>query len=224
MTTVLDREMYSEAYAAQLLDVSQSTLHYWLEGDTRPSRTYQPVIRETARGFRAPVTWAEFVEAGFLRSYRQDHNVPMKELRTFIDILRREFKVPYPLADRRPYVSGRDLVIDAQNRAELDPEFCLIGVVRNQPMLTPTCAEFYNRVSWEGDTAAAWRPHSEPDSPVRIRPDQRGGQPAVGGISTEVLWEHDDSGESVEEIAETFDLTPDQVRWAVSYETAIRAA
>ena len=42
------------------------------------------------------VTWAEFVEAGLLRSYRREHDVPLKELREFIDRLREEFQVPYP--------------------------------------------------------------------------------------------------------------------------------
>jgi hypothetical protein len=36
------------------------------------------------------------------------------------------------LADRRAYVLGRELVIEAQDDARLDPEFCLVAVVRNQ--------------------------------------------------------------------------------------------
>ncbi|HXL17714.1 MAG TPA: hypothetical protein VN961_09365 [Streptosporangiaceae bacterium] len=96
--TILDREMYTEAAAARLLRVAPSTLHWWLEG--RPPR-YRPVIRVEPTGSRN-VTWAEFVEAGLLRSYRREHDVPLKELRDFIDRLREEFQVPYPLADRRP--------------------------------------------------------------------------------------------------------------------------
>ena len=74
-------------------------------------------------------TWAEFVEAGLLRSYRREHDVPLKELRDFIERLREELPVPYPLADRRPYVgSGRRLLVDLQDRSHLDPEFCLVVV------------------------------------------------------------------------------------------------
>jgi hypothetical protein len=107
--TILDREVYTEAAAARLLRVAPSTLHWWLEG--RPPR-YRPVIRVEPTGSRN-VTWAEFVEAGLLRSYRRELDVPLKELREFIDRLREEFQVPYPLADRRSYVgSGRRLLID----------------------------------------------------------------------------------------------------------------
>ena len=50
--------------------------------------------------------------------------MPLKELREFIDRLREEFRVPYPLADRRPYVgTRRRLMIDLQDRSHLDPEF-----------------------------------------------------------------------------------------------------
>lgn len=116
MTTlsVLEREMYSEAEAARLLGVAQSTLHYWLEGGERRGKSYPPVIRPEPHGHRAPVTWAEFVEAGLLRSYRRDLGVKMAELRVFIDHLRNELGVPYPLADRRPYVSSKELVFKAQ--------------------------------------------------------------------------------------------------------------
>jgi len=100
VTSVLDREMYNEAEAGRLLGVAQSTLHYWLEGGKRGGKYYRPIIREAPRSVRT-VTWAEFVEAGLLREYRRKQ-VPMVELRKFIDKLREVFGVPYPLADRRP--------------------------------------------------------------------------------------------------------------------------
>jgi hypothetical protein len=109
--TILDREMYTEAAAARLLRVAPSTLHWWLEG--RPPR-YRPVIRVEPTGSRS-LTWAEFVEASLLRTCRRDHDVPLKELRDFIDRLRDKYQVPYPLADRRPYVgSGRQLLKTAK--------------------------------------------------------------------------------------------------------------
>jgi len=80
--------MYAEAEAARFLGVPQSTLHYWLAGGTRRGKSYRPIIRETARDIRT-VTWAEFVEAGMLREYRRTHQVPMAELRKFVELLRK---------------------------------------------------------------------------------------------------------------------------------------
>ena len=221
--SVLEREMYSEAEAARYLRIPQSTLNYWLEGGERRGRTYLPVIRLEPRGRRAPVTWAEFIEAGLLRSYRRG-GIPMAELRAFIDRLRRHYEVPYPLADRRPYIAGRHLVLEAQEEASLDPKFWLVAPVHDQLLLLPASEAFLQRVTWDGDLAAGWRPHDDEASPVRIDPDLRHGRPAVGGISTTVIWEHDEAGEDHEDIASDFDLTVEQVRWALAFETSIRAA
>ena len=100
VTTVLEREMYSEAEAARLLRVSQSTLNYWLEGGEQRGKVYQPIVCPEPRGGHPSVTWAEFVEADWLRMYRRTRAVPMAQLRAFIDRLREEYGVPYPLADR----------------------------------------------------------------------------------------------------------------------------
>ncbi len=221
---VLDREIFSEAEAARLLRVSQGTLHYWLNGGRRRGRTYPPVIRTEPREVRV-VTWAEFVEAGLLRGYRRDLQVPMLEIRTFVDLLRLRFEIPYPLAHAQPFVGeGKQLVWTAQEEAELDAEFCLIAEARGQLVLTPASEAFYRRVTWTDEVAAAWRPADNPDSPVRIDPETRFGRPSIKGISTEALWEHAESGASLEEIAGDFDLALADVRWAVSYESASAAA
>ena len=158
------------------------------------------------------MTWAEFVEAGLLREYRRTHRVPMVELRAFIDLLREKFDVPYPLADRRPYVAGRKLVLEAQTAAGLDPDYCLVAVVGDQLLLTPPSAAFVERVTWDGDIATGWRPASDPRSPVRIQPDVRFGRPSIKGISTEAIWEQDDAGLDVDEIAEMYELdVPDGI-------------
>lgn len=218
---VLDREMFAEAEAARLLRLAQSTLHYWLEGGSQRGKAYRPIIRVEPTGSRT-VTWAEFVEAGLLRSYR-DHRVPMAELRTFIDELRREYGVPYPLAHKKPYVSGRQLVLEAQETAQLSADFCLVAFVSNQLILTPASDSFVHRVTWDDDLAVGWHPHEDPHSPVVMTPDVRFGRPAVGGVSTDVIWEHDQAGEDLDEIAHAFGLRHDDVSWALAYELSVRA-
>jgi uncharacterized protein (DUF433 family) len=218
---ILDREMYTEAAAARLLRVAPSALHWWLEGRTP---RYRPIIRPEPTNSRA-VTWAEFVEAALLRSYRRDHDVPLRELRDFIDRLRDEFQVPYPLANRRPFIGpGRRLLIDLQDRSHLHPEFCLVAIANGQEILTAPGEEFFERVKWSGDEPAAWRPHGDPASPVMINPLMRLGKPAVGGISTEAIAGELDAGASLGEVARDFGLDLGAVRWAQSYELAQPAA
>jgi uncharacterized protein (DUF433 family)/transposase len=216
---LLEREMYSEAEAARLLRVSQSTLHYWLEGGERRGHYYMPVIRHEPTDSRV-VTWAEFVEAGLLRQYRRVHGIPMVDLRRFIDELRQHLGVPYPLAHEQPWFSGRELLAAVQEQIGLDGNYALVTRYGNQYLLTPPGQSFIQRVEFHGSVVAVWRPHSEPASPVIIDPDVRFGRPSVRGISTAVLYEHSEDGESPEEIAKVFGLRARDVRMALSYESA----
>jgi len=218
---LLEREMYSEAEAARLLRVPQSTLHYWLEGRTQAGTTYLPILRVAATG-RRTVTWAEFVEAGLLKQYRRDLKVPMLELRRFISILRDRLGVPYPLATSRPWSSGDKLVIEAQDEAELPREYWLYAPVGDQGLLLPPGDSFLRSVELEDGIAKRWKP--DPASPVLLDPDQRFGHPSVRGISTTVLWEYAQDGYTDAEIAADFGLAQSDVSWAVAYETDARAA
>ena len=215
---VLDRDVFTLAEAARHLRVPPSTLRWWLDGRGR----HRPVLRPE-RTDRPIVTWAEFVEAGLLRQYRRQEAVPLAELRSFIDKLREKLGVPYPLAHARPWVGeGKRLLLDAQSKAQLDPEFCLVAEVSGQLVLTSASEAFVRRVRFEGDVAVGWRPHDDPESPIEMQPNVRFGRPAIKGISTEAIWEHLQADESDEEVAEQFGLELDDVRWAMAYESAPR--
>lgn len=216
--------MFSEAEAARCLQVAQRTLHYWLEGGSRGARSYDPIIRPEPNGSRL-VTWGEFVEAGLLRQYRRQHQVPMAELRAVIERLRGHLEVPYPLAYFRPFVGpGRRLLLEVQEAVGLPAEFWLVAVADGQPTLTAPSETYVERVEWDQDLAVGWRPAADARSPVRMRPDERFGLPSVGGVKTAVIWEHLEGAETFGEVAEQFDLTSDEVRWAHAFETSLRAA
>jgi uncharacterized protein (DUF433 family) len=220
---VLDREMFAVGEAAHLLRLPESTLRWWLEGGERRNKTYPPVIRPEPTG-SGSVTWGEFVEAGLLRQYRRVHDVKLSVLRAFIDRMRDEFGVPYPLAHQQPFVGvGPDLVRRIQTDVALGAELCLVAEANGQLLLTPAADAFVTRVVWDDDLAVGWRPHDDPSSPVRMEPLRRFGRPSIHDISTDVLWEQLEAGADFDEIAESFDLTVDDVRWAHAYETSARS-
>jgi len=219
MATVLDQEVYTEPEAARLLGLAPSTLHYWLQGGERRGVVYLPILRPEPLD-RRYVTWAEFIEAGWLRAYRKN-KVPMKELRSFIGLLRDELGVPYPLAHKKPFVTGRKLVFEAQEAAELAPYWRLVD---DQLVLTYPGQMFMDKVTWEGDLAVGWRPASDPESTVVVRPDVRFGRPSVGGVSTQAVFEYSEEGASRDEIGEEFGLKPTDIRWALAFENARHAS
>jgi uncharacterized protein (DUF433 family) len=225
--TVLDRELYDEALAAEVLGVPRPTLHYWLEGGDRGGRTYAPVIRPEATGSRV-VTWGEFVEARYLREYRRSLGASMQSLRAFIGYLRNELGVPYPLAHAQPWVGpGRHLFISAQEQAGLPPElWACVEPQTGTMLLLPPAESFLERVQFdteEDGVVIRLRP-SGPGSLVVIDPEVRFGSPTVRGIPTETIAEQVAAGDSVESVARDFELDLATVIDALRFEGADRAS
>jgi hypothetical protein len=168
----LGRELYPVGEAARLLRIPPSTLRWWLEGRAVRGKQYPPVIQEEATG-SGLVTWGEFVEAGYLKEYRS-RSVPLPELRRFIDELRRELQIRYPLAHLQPHVSAhRRLVLELQKRAGLPPEFGLVLEVTSGQLLLGRAAEsFIEHVEFseEGDNSAVRVFPAGKESPVVHRP------------------------------------------------------
>jgi uncharacterized protein (DUF433 family) len=142
-----------------------------------------------------------------------------------IDELRREFGTPYPLATAKPYVFGKDLVMALQERNDLPRSIAIVISSGQTIALADEAKRFFKKVEFEppndGDVRRL-RPAGSA-SPVVIDPLVRFGHPSVQGVSTERLWELHDAGESVEEIAEGYDLPADVVRAAIAYEEQQRS-
>jgi hypothetical protein len=73
----------------------------------------------------------------------------MTELRTLSTALRQG--VAYPLAHHRPYVGGRNLVMQSQDQG-LDRRFCLIAVAGGQIILTGPSQTFGDRAGADNST------------------------------------------------------------------------
>src|SRR5258707_1125681 len=107
---VFDRPLYSFAEASRLLGITNQKMRRWIDG----TATSAPVIRREHTG-ADHVTWAEFVEAGFLREYRV--KLSLQRLRPLIDAMRRDFDEPYPLAHFTPLIDPKkkELLIRLQD-------------------------------------------------------------------------------------------------------------
>jgi len=221
--SILERPVYGVAEAAGLLGLRPDRARAWLEGYERRGVRYLPVIREAPTGDDI-VTWGEFVELGYLREYRRC-GVPLQRLRPVIDELRREFATPYPLATARPYVMGRELVLEVQERNDLPPAIAIVIRSGQQVMLTDVANRFFRKVEFDpaGDGEVRRLHPAGAASPVVIDPLVRFGRPTVDGVATERLWELFDAGETVEQIADGYEIRPELVRSAIAYEEQLRS-
>lgn len=220
--TILERPVYGVSEAAAILGLRSDRARAWLDGYKRSGVTYPPVIRAQATGDDI-VTWGEFVELGYLREYRRK-GVPLQQLRPVIDELRREFNTPYPLATAKPYIYGKELVLEVQERHDLPSQIAIVVRSGQQILLADAAKQFFKKVEFHptSDVASRLRPAGQA-SPVVIDPMVRFGRPSVSGVTTERLWELADAEESVEEIAAGYDLSPEDVRAAIAYEEQLRS-
>jgi uncharacterized protein (DUF433 family) len=227
----LERAVYSMTEVDRLLSLKSGTAQRWIDGYDRDGRSYPPVVREAHTG-DALVTWGEFVECRFLAEYRTA-GVPLIRMRPVVRLLRNELDVRYPLADKRLYVSGRELVEVIQRESDLAPELAIVvrtGQLTLAGRSSPPSLEwavrtqrFLNSVEWddaEGDSVVARvRPSAEFPA-VAIDPALSFGAPTVQGIRTEVLAEEFGAGDPVELVARNHQLSVQQVTDAIGYELA----
>lgn len=221
--SILERAVYGVSEAAGLLGLRPDRARAWLDGYERSGVRYPPVIRVEPTG-EDVVTWGEFVELGYLREYRRK-GVPLQQLRPVIDELRREFKTPYPLATTRPYIYGKEMVLEVQERHDLPTPIAIVVRSGQQILLADAAKQFFKKVEFDASSPGPIqriRPAGLA-SPVVIDPLVRFGRPVVSGVSTERLWELSDAGEPIEEIAAGYELPVEEVRAAVAYEEQFRS-
>jgi uncharacterized protein (DUF433 family) len=226
---VLERALYATREAARLLQIPPVRLRRWLDGATVGEKRYPPVIRIQATG-SDEVTWAEFVEAGFLREYRM-RRVSLQRLRPMIDALREEFQVQYPLAHFKPAVdeASRELVFKAQERVRLEDQLVLIRRRGGkggswQLQWAEPVLQFLDKVEFDPKgIAERMRPLGRKVRVV-IDPEVQFGVPQVGGIRTEIIAEAFAEVGDEHRIAEDWGLDVRDVLAALQWEVSYKAA
>ncbi len=157
------------------------------------------------------------VEARLLAEFRS-RRVPVQRLRPAIVELRHEFG-RYPLAQARPLldVEGRELVRVVQEQVGLERPLQLVVVRNGQLMLVEAAERFRSAVEYDGDIVGRLRPNPRtPD--VVMDPRRSFGQPAIRNVRTDSLAEDFRAGTSRADIAELYDLSPEQVDEAIRFE------
>ena len=215
-TSLLDRAIYSYADVDRLVGLRAGTARRWLDGYTRGRAFYEPVLRAESTD-QDLVTWGEFVEARLLAEFR-DRKVSIQRMRPAIVRLREEFG-NYPLAHARPWldVDGRELVRLVQDEVGLEDSLQFVVVRNGQLLLTAGTERFRGSVEYDGGVVTALRPAgATPD--VLMDPQRSFGQPALRNVRTDVLAEDFRAGAGREELADLYELTPEQVDQAIRFE------
>lgn len=191
---------------ASHLEIPQSTLTSWLKSSAAGAPLVHQV--EPRRKGQPSVPFIAVAEAHVLRSLRT-LGLRMSEIREAAAAVRDAFDTPYGLVSKRIATDGVDIFVEHG-----------LGDLRRardgQAPIHEVVSDYLRYLNWEADddfpTSLRLRQYP-PSVPVVIDPRFGYGRPVVAANRVAVkaitdLWE---AGESVEDIAYDFDMTPEQV-------------
>ena len=218
-----DQPAYGLAEAGRFLKLPAATLRSWVVGRAYPKgetvATFQPLIKP-ARKQPPLLSFYNLIEAHVLRSLRMEHGVAIRELRKAIKYAERTLKIERLLLNKALRTHAGEVFLDEYGK--------LINLsASGQMAMRRLLEEHLKRVEWD-----QWQfpvrlyPYvsAEPtaERPIAIDPGIAFGRPVVlrAGVATEAIAERIDAGETVEALAEDYDLRPEEIEEAVLYERA----
>ena len=148
----------------------------------------------------------------------------MQKMRPAVERLRELLNVKYPLAHSQPFVGvKKELVIGMQDELSLESPLRLWVIRSGQYILADPAQQFYNSVQFDDLGGYVTRIWPDEDRIVEINPLKQFGSPVVRAVPTSVLAELMRAGDSIEMIAELYELEQREVEAAVRYELIVAA-
>jgi len=206
------------------LRLPSATLRSWVLGREYPtahgSSRFPPLIRPSSK--RPPLlSFSNLIEAHVLRSLRTEHGVPVKALRSALGYAEKELGI-----DR--LLLRAELCADA-GKVFLDRYGELIELTASgQLAMRQLFNEHLKRIEWDtSNFPVRLYPFLSVVSTINVRPIVINPQIAFGrpvverkGVSTSAIVERIDAGESVEDVANDYDLGKTEIEQAILYERA----
>ncbi|HEV2852416.1 MAG TPA: DUF433 domain-containing protein [Thermoanaerobaculia bacterium] len=219
-----DLPIYAISQAARYLRLPQTTLRSWILGRRFP--------RLDGTGFSEPLiqkpdpsderlSFTNLIEAHVLHALRVKHGIAMKAVREALDYAQREFHIDRLLVRQELRAAPGELFLSEYGRLlSLSPagQFAMERVLE----------AYLERVARDTE-GLPFRlyPFTSPDASkdqrvVAIDPRISFGRPVIArkGISTSILAERLNAGETVRELAYDYDLDEEEVAEAIIYERA----
>lgn len=190
---------------ASYLQIPQSTLTSWLKGRAAGAPLVHQV--EPVRKGQSSVPFIAVAEAHVLRALRSV-GLRMNEIKEAAAAVRDAFDTPYGLVSKRIATDGVDIFVE-QGLGDLR------RAREGQAPIHEVVSSYLSHLNWDAgdDFPSSLRLRQYGEVPVVIDPRFGHGLPVVAANRVSVkaitdLWE---AGESVEDIAYDYAMTPEQV-------------
>jgi len=221
---IRNQPAYGPVEAARYLRLPLATLRSWVVGRAYPKAagqaTFHPLIRP-ARRQPLQLSFFNLIEAHVLRALRTDHGVAIGELRKAIAYAERSLNIDRLLLRQELRTHAGQVFLDRYAQ--------LINLsASGQLALRKVFEDHLKRVEWdEWKFPVRLYPYVGPDRalqdcPIAIDPKISFGRPVLlrAGVSTAAIADRIDAGETVEALAEDYDLSRDEIEEAVLYSRA----
>ena len=202
------RRLYLPAYritdAARYSGAAAQTVTSW----HHPSGRLGPALPRRGKG--QPLSYLELVEVAFVATFRQ-LGVPLQRIRSARSYAAQVLKSEHPFVEYSWLTEGYHVMLDF---CEIDDEAPLgrlvVADVHGQIAWQEMIGERFAQFDYEHGLALVWHVAGR-NNPVRIDPRISFGAPTIRGIPTWVLIGRWKAGESIEDIADDFDLDEEDV-------------
>mgnify|MGYP001353017450 CR=1 FL=1 len=217
---MIETPAYGVVEASRYLKLAPSTLRSWVIGRNYHRSDgvgrFEPLICLADEG-RKLLSFANLIEAYVLRALRQEHGVSIDAVRNALEYAEQEFHITRLLLSSDLLTTAGDLFLKQYGE--------LINLSQSgQLALRIMFEEHLKRIEWENEIPYRLYPYNGVDDKkiIAIDPSIGFGRPVLisKGISTAIITDRIDAGESVEELAEDYDLNTREVEMAIIYERA----
>ncbi len=223
--------LYTSAEAARYLGIPASTFLTWVKGHRREFRDRPPVTGEPlVTGFDperpggASIPFGGLAEGMFLSAMRRA-GVPLQQIRPALDLVRTKLGVVHALASRRLYVAGAQLLGEVSAAGKLDQEARhgardLIVLRNGQYVFRQVIEQYLRHITYDDTYACRILLPRYEVAEIAADPEINFGKPYFTHTGTPLHVVRDllQAGETVEAIADDFDLPIGQVTEAAQRE------
>ena len=215
---------YTIADASRYIHVPRATLRTWFLGRTYPKRggvgEFGRVLSPAGRA-GPQLSFLNLVEAHVLRALRTEHDVSISAVREALETAEKRLGLERLLLSDQLLTSAGELFIEQYGE--------LVSLSRSGQFAMKKMLEVYlRRVAWD-DKHIPLRlfpflraAETAGGSPIVIDPRKSFGRPTIhgSGVSTRVLTDRIDAGETVDELARDYDIAPEKIEAAILFEKA----
>ena len=219
---------YTISEAARYLDLPIATVRSWVIGRSYPTQAgtkrFHPIITAADKK-KNILSFINLVEIHLLSAIRRKHSIQLSNVRKAIKYLSREFRSSHPLADHKLATDGMNLFVEKYGQ--------LINISKEGQLAIQEILNVYLR-RVERDSSGlpislypfTRSPETGSPKSVVIDPSISFGRPVLAGtgVPTTVIAERYKSGDSIEELADDYGRSTEEIQEAIRLELSLRAA